>query len=92
MIMFHPHEPMGPLGILFAVLGGFAWLAIIAGIVLLIIWAVRALPGRTLMRGNIPGTAETPLEILARRFASGEISAEEYERSRDVLRGDAAKP
>jgi len=30
---------------------------------------------------------ETPLEILARRFASGEISAEEYERARDLLGG-----
>jgi uncharacterized membrane protein len=83
---------MGPLGVLFAVLGGLAWLAIIAGIVLLIIWAVRALPGSTLMRGHLPATAETPLEILARRFASGEISAEEYEGSRKLLRGESAKP
>ncbi|TME57719.1 MAG: hypothetical protein E6I58_04845 [Chloroflexi bacterium] len=30
---------------------------------------------------------ETPLEILARRFASGEITAEEYERVRDLLQG-----
>ena len=90
--MFHPHEPMGPLGVLFAVLGGLAWVAIIAGIVLLIVWAVRALPGSTLMRSNIPLAAETPLEILARRFASGEITAEEYASSRDLLRGDAAKP
>jgi len=30
---------------------------------------------------------ETPLEILARRFASGEITAEEYERARDLLGG-----
>jgi len=30
---------------------------------------------------------EMPLEILARRFASGEISAEEYERARDLLQG-----
>jgi len=90
--MFHSHEAMGPLGILFAVLGGLAWVAIIAGIVLLIVWAVRALPGSNLMRSNIPATAETPLDILARRFASGEINADEYERSRDLLRGDSSKP
>jgi len=30
---------------------------------------------------------ETPLEILARRFASGEITAEDYERARDLLGG-----
>jgi uncharacterized membrane protein len=34
---------------------------------------------------------ETPLEILARRFASGEISAEEYERGRDLLGGGGPK-
>ena len=92
-MFFLPHpEPMGPLGILFAVLGGLAWLAIVAGIVLLIIWAVRAVPGSTLMRTTAPATAESPLDMLARRFASGEISAEEYERSRDLLRGETPKP
>ena len=30
---------------------------------------------------------ETPLQILDRRFASGEINAEEYKRARDVLGG-----
>jgi putative membrane protein len=92
-MFFVPHpEPMGPLGLLFAVLGGLAWLAIVAGIVLLIIWAVRALPSSALMRSNAPARVESPLDTLARRFASGEISAEEYERSRDLLRGDASKP
>ena len=92
MFFLPHHEPMGPLGVLFAVLGGLAWLAVVAGIVLLIIWAVRALPGSTLMRTHTPAAAESPLDTLARRFASGEISAEEYERSRDLLRGDAPKP
>jgi uncharacterized membrane protein len=34
-----------------------------------------------------PPGRETPLEILARRFASGEITAEEYQRARDLLEG-----
>jgi uncharacterized membrane protein len=34
-----------------------------------------------------PSMRETPLEILARRFASGEITAEEYQKARDLLRG-----
>jgi uncharacterized membrane protein len=82
--MFAPHGGMLP----FAILGGLAWLAILAGIVLLIIWAVRALPGTTLMRSGAPAPVESPLDILARRFASGEISAEEYQRARDLLRGE----
>ena len=84
--MMVPHGGMLP----FAILGGLAWLAILAGVILLIIWAVRALPGTQFMRSN-PAAVESPLDILARRFASGEITAEEFERSRDVLRGESPK-
>ncbi len=31
--------------------------------------------------------SETPLDILARRFARGEITAEEYQKARDLLGG-----
>ena len=33
----------------------------------------------------------TPLDILARRFAAGEISPEEYQKARDLLQGDGPK-
>ena len=89
--MFLPHPDPTSYGYLFAILGGLSWLAIIAGIVLLVIWAVRAMP-RTAAIAGVPTAAETPLDILARRFASGEISAEDYERTRDLLRGETAKP
>ncbi len=81
-----PHGSMLP----FAILGGLAWLAILAGIVLLVIWAVRALPGTSFLRSPA-ATAEPPLDILARRFAAGEITAEEYVRSRELLRGEVPK-
>ena len=74
----------------FAILGGLAFLAILAGIVLLIIWAFRTMPGAQLMR-TAPATPEAPLDILARRLAAGELTAEEYERSRDLLRGESPK-
>jgi putative membrane protein len=88
--MFLPHHDPSQFGYLFAILGGLSWLAIVAGIVLLVLWAVRAMP-RTTLVGSAPATAESPEDILARRFAMGEISAEDYERSRDLLRGDTAK-
>jgi uncharacterized membrane protein len=59
------------------------------GIAALIVWGVRS-SGRTVSPiGAVPTQAarETPQEILARRFASGEITAEEYERARDLLGG-----
>ena len=36
-----------------------------------------------------PSGRETPLEALERRFAEGEITAEEYEERRQKLREDA---
>jgi len=88
-MFFTHHEPVGQLGYLFAIASGLSWLAIVAGIVLLVIWAVRALPGSSLMSSHAP-VSETPLDTLARRFASGEITAEEYARSRDLLSGRSA--
>lgn len=40
---------------------------------------------------NLPGQRtkkETPLDILKKRFAAGEISKEEYEESKKILQGD----
>jgi uncharacterized membrane protein len=89
---FQPHHSMLP----FAILGGIAWLAIIAGVILLVIWAIRVLPGSRLMRSapmqTTPVAVESPLDTLARRFAMGEISAEEFQRARDLLRGEPPKP
>jgi len=74
-------------------------LLLVAGVTVLAIWAIRESarphpvgPPRMPM-GTITTQAphETPLEILARRFASGEITAEEYERARDLL-GGGPKP
>ena len=70
-------------------------LLMVAGVAVLAIWAIRESarphpvgPPRMPMdqMATQPGR-ETPLEILARRFASGEINAEEYERARDLLGG-----
>ncbi len=53
------------------------WPLVIAGAV----WAVVALTGSR-ERGAV---AETPRQILDRRFASGEIDAGQYEQMRELL-------
>jgi len=71
------------------------FLLLVAGVAVLAIWAFRESarphpigPPRMPMDQMATQTQrETPLEILARRFASGEITAEEYERARDLLGG-----
>ena len=61
------------------------WGLLIAGIVLLV---------RYLGRGNHTGTPvgqpRTPEQLLAERFARGEIDEEEYRRRLHVLRGAAS--
>jgi uncharacterized membrane protein len=84
-MMFAPHTP-SLLGFIIAILSGISGMAILVGVVLLVIWAVRAMP-RTTFAGPAPTSVESPMDILARRFAMGEISAEEYIRARDLLRG-----
>ena len=70
-------------------------LLLVAGVTVLAVWAIResARPhpaGPPSMPMNHMATQaprEAPLEILARRFASGEITAEEYQKARDLLGG-----
>jgi uncharacterized membrane protein len=71
------------------------FLLLVAGVAVLAVWAIRESgrphpvgPPRMPMDQMPAQTSrETPLDILARRFASGEIKAEEYERARDLLGG-----
>lgn len=77
---------------LFMVLGFFAVVAVVIALIVLAVHASTrtAYPTGTppMQMGAAPPPArETPLEILARRFASGEIMAEEYQRARDLLEG-----
>jgi putative membrane protein len=71
---------MGPLGWIFM---GLLWVVIIG----LLVWAVVALIPRT--RENGPGRRDSAAEILDRRFAMGEITAEQYRAARAEL--DAAR-
>jgi uncharacterized membrane protein len=79
-------EPYG--GFPFGFLMILAGLIFFAGFVLLVIWAARAVAGPPASRTvapTPPAPVETPLDILARRFASGEITAEDYQKARTLL-------
>jgi putative membrane protein len=74
-------------------MGGSGWLWMLVplllwgGLLLLIAWLlIRLFPSRS---GQDPGTREDDAEeILRKRFAQGEMDAEEYERSLEVLKGE----
>lgn len=73
----------------------FGFFVVAAVVIAVIVVAIQAAtrpaypPGSAPMQtGGAPSASrETPLEILARRFASGEITAEDYQRARDLLEG-----
>lgn len=64
------------------------WALIIAGIVALVRYV-----GRRTQHTGWPGAARpTPEQLLAERFARGEISEEEYRRGLDLLRQRHSTP
>ena len=70
----------GGMGI-WMIFGMVFWIVLIAGIVLLVIWAVQ----RT-ARGETSRSEDSALKILKKRYALGEISKEEFEeKKRDIL-------
>jgi uncharacterized membrane protein len=77
---------------------GFGWLLMLGGVAALVVWALRAGQGRPYVASAPtpqpapPVARDAPLDILARRFASGEISADEYVKARDLLEGKPAGP
>lgn len=50
------------------------WIIVLVSIVLLVVWAVRKTSGNGQKK-----VEETALDILKKRYASGEITKEEYE-------------
>ncbi len=72
--------------------GGFGWgigLLVMALFWLLfaalLVWVIRAVWDRSAAREGPRGKAESPLEILQRRYARGEIDRAEFEEKRKDL-------
>jgi len=74
----------GGFGLLGGIIGLVFNIAILVGIVLLVVWAVKQFGGRGTSVGNLTtdhNMAPLPSarEILSTRYAKGEISREEYQ-------------
>ena len=64
------------------------WMGVIVLVgIAILIYVVRGLSGPRQQTFPVVPPSETPLDILARRFAKGEITAEEYQKGRDLLGG-----
>jgi putative membrane protein len=65
------------------------------GLIVLVVWAVTHSSPHPMSAPPYPPNPpppvtprETPLDILQRRFAAGEINADEYQKARDLLRDE----
>lgn len=67
------------------IFGGLMMIAFWGGIIVLIVLLVRWLGAGSLSSQVSTPPRQTPLEILQRRFAKGEIDQSEYEQCRKLL-------
>lgn len=67
--------------------GGFMWFVWIFGVIIigLIIWAVIFVVNKSQNNSQSLPSGETPLEILRRRYAKGEITDEEFNEKKKNL-------
>jgi putative membrane protein len=80
---------------------GVGWFIVMAPLMLLMMGGMMWMMMRGMGGGSSPdssapserpGTTESPVEILERRFAQGEISIEEYRARREALGNGTAEP
>ena len=64
----------GGIGLLGGIIGLILNLAILIGIVVLIVWAVKRFTA-----GNSTAVRQSPREILQARYARGEVTREQYQ-------------
>jgi putative membrane protein len=77
----------GCVGCIWMLGGGLVMLVFFIGLIALLVWGV--INWRTGQRSSAHD--ETPLESLRRRYASGEISQEEFEQTRGTLVGGSTR-
>ena len=63
------------------------WILLLAALVWFVAWLVMGQRGRSSSGRVQPPGQETPLEILDRRLATGEIDVDEYQKVRSQLTG-----
>ncbi|HEV2036866.1 MAG TPA: SHOCT domain-containing protein [Candidatus Dormibacteraeota bacterium] len=63
------------------ILGSLMMIIVIGALILLVVWAVRTVGGAH------PVSSNTALEVLRRRLAAGEITQDEFEKTRRLLEG-----
>ncbi|MHB8089295.1 MAG: SHOCT domain-containing protein [Anaerolineaceae bacterium] len=69
----------GNMGWIGMILGSIISIALLIGLVLLIVWAVRQMSANPTRLGPQSSTGQSARDIAQARYAKGEISREEYQ-------------
>ena len=69
----------GGMGWIGMILGLVITIAVIIGLVLLVVWAVRRMSGNNAHTGSQNLTGQSARDIAQARYAKGEITREEYQ-------------
>lgn len=75
-MMGHYGYGMGWFGM---IIGLIITIAVVVGIALLIVWAIRKTNGTSTQSGPLAPASQSAREIAQARYAKGEISREEYQ-------------
>lgn len=78
-----PNNPMGNWGHMmgYGYGGGFMWVILVVLVSVVIYFLLQA----SKSKGSAGSTTETPLDILKKRYAKGEIDKEEFEQKKKDL-------
>lgn len=73
------HFGYGGMGWIWMILGLVFTIAVVIGLVLLVVWAVRRMSGNSPQPGSPMQAGQSAKEIAQARYAKGEISRDEYQ-------------
>lgn len=66
-------------------LGGFFSILLLLGIAMVVVWLISNSDGLPVRPQSSSGHDETPLEILKKRYARGEINRDQFEQIKEDL-------
>ncbi|MBA4399155.1 MAG: SHOCT domain-containing protein [Chloroflexi bacterium] len=76
MMGYYGYGNMGWIGM---ILGALVSIALLIGLVLLIVWAVRRMSATPYQSGSQTSSGQSARDIAQARYAKGEISRDEYQ-------------
>ncbi|MDP2750162.1 MAG: SHOCT domain-containing protein [Nanoarchaeota archaeon] len=66
----------------YAMIGMIIWISVIIGIIFLVFWLIR---NNSIGNTSVVSKNESPMEILKKRYAAGELTKKQFEEMKEEL-------